>query len=183
VQNNRVWERACGLSATVVEGVQVDDKASAKPSTSTSITAFFKYGSNRQTPRWVCSPPRSVPRPLLLMPLHCSPRTATHHDSQAETDPQIQQESDICATWTLSRGSAYCRLCASRVSDFCDSVGATNSMVLVLAPCHATPTSHYVPGATAAQHPRAARNACSPLPSGSRSVCLRAVLVTVSVQS
>ena len=29
MQNNRVWERACGLTRTVVEGVHVDDKASA----------------------------------------------------------------------------------------------------------------------------------------------------------
>jgi len=29
VQNNRVWERACGLKATVVEGVRFDDKADA----------------------------------------------------------------------------------------------------------------------------------------------------------
>jgi len=29
VQNNRVWERACGLKRTVVEGVHVDDNANA----------------------------------------------------------------------------------------------------------------------------------------------------------
>ena len=29
MQNNRVWERACGLTATVVEGVHVDDNANA----------------------------------------------------------------------------------------------------------------------------------------------------------
>ena len=29
MQNNRVWERACGLKRTVVEGVHVDDNANA----------------------------------------------------------------------------------------------------------------------------------------------------------
>jgi transposase len=29
VQNNRVWQRACGLTRTVVEGVDIDDKVKA----------------------------------------------------------------------------------------------------------------------------------------------------------
>ncbi len=40
-----VLERGCGLTATVIEGVHVDDRASTKPSTPTSITACFKYGN------------------------------------------------------------------------------------------------------------------------------------------
>ena len=36
-------------------------------------------------------------------PQHCSPSAATHHNSQTEPDPQIQQESDIWASWRASR--------------------------------------------------------------------------------
>ena len=51
-------------------------------------------------------------------PVHYSLSAAAYPDSQAEPDPHIQQESDICATRSGEAGSAYCRLCASQSSRF-----------------------------------------------------------------
>jgi hypothetical protein len=39
-------------------------------------------------------------------PSHYSPSAATHHGSQAETNPHIQQESPICAD--MGGGYTYC---------------------------------------------------------------------------
>ena len=98
VQNNRVWQRACGLTATVVEGVRFDDKTGAIiVSVRPDSRARGRCGQcGRRSPGvwpggWSAWPQRRH---------HCcvySPTAATHHDSQADTDPQIQQESALCA--------------------------------------------------------------------------------------
>ena len=98
--NSRVLERGCGLTAPVAEGVHVDDKAS---------------GSHRRQPRSRPLPgthridntknrgPTQIAfgfqdlYPYPSSPLHDSLSAAAYPDSQAETDPHIQQESAICA--------------------------------------------------------------------------------------
>ena len=96
--DSRVLERGCGLTAAVVGAVHVEDKASEKPSTPTSITACFKYGLNRQTPKSVAHPDCvPVPRPPTPNTLALFASDGCLPGSQAETDPQVQQESDISA--------------------------------------------------------------------------------------
>ena len=97
--DSRVLERGCGLTATVLEGVHVEDKASEKPATPTSITACFNYRLNRQTPKSVCSPglrsgstaPYPYPYCRRTVGLGRLPTTAP----RPKTDPRVQQESDI----------------------------------------------------------------------------------------
>ena len=92
-------ERGRGLTATVVEGVHVDDKASAKRSTPTSITASPRdHRIDNTKDRVLTRIAFGFQDPYPSSPLHYSLSAAAYPDSQAETDPQIQQESGICAT-------------------------------------------------------------------------------------
>ncbi len=90
MQNNRVWQRASGLTRTVVEGVHVDDKADAIV---VSVRLTPGHGAVADCAA-VDQPDRDrVPR----LPTPYRLALLAHHNSQAETDPRIQQESDIKA--------------------------------------------------------------------------------------
>ncbi len=87
---SRVSERGCGLTATVVEGVHVEDKASEKPPMPTSnIACFQNRFAHPDCVRVLLSP---IPNALAL-----SASESRLPGSQAETDLQIQQESDMTA--------------------------------------------------------------------------------------
>ena len=92
MQNNRVWQRAYGLTAAVVEGVRFDDTADAIVVSARS-NARARSGCGRCGRR---SPgyDRGAGRPRWR---------ALDADTQAETDPRIEQESDIWAA-TRRRG-------------------------------------------------------------------------------
>ena len=107
MQNNRVWQRACGLTRTVVEGVHVDDNAnivSVRPDARHGAVADGAAVDHLDRVR---VPPSPTPHRLALVAL----RSPTHN-SHAEPDPRIEQESDITAA--TSRG--HCNTSAS----FCD---------------------------------------------------------------
>ncbi len=86
MQNNRVWQRAYGLTATVVEGVRFDDTADAiVVSARSNARARSRCGRcGRRSPGY----DRGAGRPRWR---------ALDADTQAETDPRIEQESGICA--------------------------------------------------------------------------------------
>ncbi len=93
VQNNRVWEPAYGLTATVVEGIRFDEAADA-------IVVSARHNARARSRCGRCgrrSPghDRGAGRPRWRV---------LDADTEAETDPRIQQESDICATSTVQRG-------------------------------------------------------------------------------
>ena len=60
-------------------------------------------------------------------PSHYSPSVATHHNSQAETDPRIQQESDITAHIERGKAAKYCRVWAVALGDISPISGAALS--------------------------------------------------------
>ena len=90
MQNNRVWQRACGLTRTVVEGVHVDDKADA-----IVVSVRLTPGHGAVADCAAVDQPDRDRVPQLPTPYRLA--LLAHHSSLAEPDPQIQQESAICA--------------------------------------------------------------------------------------
>ncbi len=90
VQNNRVWQRACGLTATVVEGIRFDEAADAiVVSARLNARARSRCGRcGRRSPGY----DRGAGRPRWRV---------LDADTEAETDPRIQQESAICAHFAV----------------------------------------------------------------------------------
>ena len=86
MQNNRVWQRAYGLTATVVEGVRFDDTADAIVVSARSNARGAADADGA-----------AVDHPVMTEGLAGPRWRALDADTQAETDPRIEQESDIWA--------------------------------------------------------------------------------------
>jgi hypothetical protein len=95
VQNSRAWQCACGLTPPVVEGLRFDETTDAiVVSVRPDTRARSRCGRcGRRSPGSRSGSTASNPS----SPSRYSPSAATHHNSQAETDPRIEQKSDISA--------------------------------------------------------------------------------------
>ena len=101
VQSNRACQRFCGLTPTSVEGpTEKPVGAVGEPSMPAQLRCLVRpRRPESSTDTRICSLTRIAfgfhsPDPLIALALLPS---ATHRNSQAETDPHIQQESPICA--------------------------------------------------------------------------------------
>ncbi len=89
------------MTVTVIEGVHVDDKSQRQAIDANLDHGLFQVrNESSNTTIGLLTPIAFGFHGLYLYPSspsHYSPSAATHHNSQAETDPRIPQESDISA--------------------------------------------------------------------------------------